>query len=204
MSKTASKGGSGIQSIFAALVIPIAIGIGVLIWKFVMGDPAGFEGGDTEKNPLPGHILAAMYKGGLLVPVLIGMFITVVTFAIERYITINKSKGTGSIDSFIMKIRTMMASGDLNGAKAECAKQRGSIANVVNAGITAYEQMTNDKELDKERKIVAIQKELEEEKSRSKLLSLENEKNDELKNKIREQLKHVFGVIINIIILSEI
>ena len=162
MSKTASKGGSGIQSIFAALVIPIAIGIGVLIWKFVMGDPAGFEGGDTEKNPLPGHILAAMYKGGLLVPVLIGMFITVVTFAIERYITINKSKGTGSIDSFIMKIRTMMASGDLNGAKAECAKQRGSIANVVNAGITAYEQMTNDKELDKERKIVAIQKELEE------------------------------------------
>jgi biopolymer transport protein ExbB len=162
MSNSSSKGGSGIQAIFAVLVIPIAIVIGFLIWKFVMGDPSGFEGGDPEKNPLPNHLLAAMYKGGALVPVLIGTFITVLTFSIERMITIGKSKGTGRIETFIGRIRTLMANGDLNGAKAECAKQRGSIANVVSAGIDAYRLMENDKELDKERKLLAIQKELEE------------------------------------------
>ncbi len=162
MSKTASKDGSGIQSMLAALVIPIAILIGFAIWKFVMGDPSGFENNDPEKNPLPGHILATMYKGGFLVPILIGTFITVVTFSIERFITIGKSKGTGRIETFIQRIRTLMANGDLDGASAECAKQRGSIANVVNAGINSYRLMANDKELDKERKIVAIQKELEE------------------------------------------
>ncbi len=162
MSNTSSKGGNGVQALFSILVIPIALLIGFLIWKFVMGNPAGFEGGDTEKNPLPGNILATMYKGGFLVPVLIGCFITVITFAIERFITIGKSKGTGRIEVFIAKVRSAMANGDLNADKAECAKQRGSIANVVSAGIDAYRMMETDKELDKERKILAIQKELEE------------------------------------------
>lgn len=162
MSNSSSKGANGLQALFSILVIPIAVLIGFLIWKFVMGNPAGFEGGDIEKNPLPGNILATMYKGGFLVPILIGCFITVITFAIERFITIGKSKGTGRIEVFIAKVRSAMAKGDLEAAKAECAKQRGSIANVVSAGIDVYRQMETDKELDKERKILAIQKELEE------------------------------------------
>ncbi len=162
MSNSSSKGGNGIQALFSILVLPIALLIGILIWKFVMGDPARFESGDIEKNPLPGHILATMYKGGFLVPVLIGCFITVITFSIERFITIGKSRGTGRIEVFIQKVRTAMAKGDLDAAKAECAKQRGSIANVVAAGIDVYRQMESEKELDKERKILAIQKELEE------------------------------------------
>jgi biopolymer transport protein ExbB len=162
MSKTASQEGSGIRSLFAALVIPIAIAIGALIWKFVMGDPSGFEGGDPEKNPLPGHLLATMYKGGYLVPVLIGCFITVITFSIERFITIGKSKGKGRVEAFIQKIRSYMAKGDIDAAAAECDRQGGSIANVVKSGLGAYRQMVADRELDKERKILAIQKELEE------------------------------------------
>ena len=85
MSNSSSKGANGLQALFSILVIPIAVLIGFLIWKFVMGNPAGFEGGDIEKNPLPGNILATMYKGGFLVPILIGCFITVITFR-----TINK------------------------------------------------------------------------------------------------------------------
>ncbi|MFM2136778.1 MAG: hypothetical protein RL021_2178 [Bacteroidota bacterium] len=160
MSNTSSK--SNIQSILAALVIPIAVVIGFVVWKFVLGDPSGFEGGDPEKNPLPNHILAMMYKGGYIVPVLIGTFITVVTFSIERFVSIGKSKGTGNIDSFIRNIRSLMANGDIAGAQAACAKQKGSIANVVNAGLTAYVNMQNDKSMDKEHKQMAIQKELEE------------------------------------------
>ena len=162
MSKSASKGSSDMKAVLAALVIPISMFIGFLIWKFIMGDPSGFEGGDPAKNPLPGNIMATMYKGGIIVPILIGCFITVITFSIERFITINKSKGSGRIDAFIQRIRSHMSSGNLDAARAECDKQGGSIANVVVAGIEMYRQMDTDRELDKERKILAIQKELEE------------------------------------------
>ncbi len=160
MSKQNSS--DNLKSIFAAIVIPVAILVGFIIWKFVMGDPARFQDSNPELNPLPGEILGAMYKGGFIVPILIGLFITVVTFAIERFITINKSKGNGSVETFVRKIRTLMSNGDVQGAKAECERQRGSIANVVNAGIFMFQQMEADKNLDKERKLLAIQKELEE------------------------------------------
>jgi len=161
MSKQQSSEG-GMKAMFAALVIPIAIVIGFLIWKFVMGDPHRFQDMNPALNPLPGEILGNMYKGGFIVPIIIGAFITVLTFSIERYITIARSKGKGSVEGFVRTIRSKVGSNDIEGAKAACAAQRGSIANVVNAGLFMYEQMLADKNLDKERKLMAIQKELEE------------------------------------------
>lgn len=127
-----------------------------------MGDPSRFQDNNPELNPLPGDTLGTMYKGGIIVPFLIGLFITVVTFTIERFLTISKSKGNGSVEAFVVKIRTLMSNGDVQGAKAECERQKGSIANVVVAGIYMFQQMETDKNLDKERKLTAIQKELEE------------------------------------------
>jgi len=161
MNKSASKGGS-IQAILAAIVIPVAIVVAVLVYMFVLGNPANFQDNNPELNPLPGNYLGTMHKGGTIVPILMGCFLIVLTFSIERFITIGKSKGAGRIESFIQKIRSLMASGDLESAKSECSKQGGSIANVVSAGIDMYKQMQADKNLDKERKILAIQKELEE------------------------------------------
>lgn len=161
MSKQQESGGN-LKSLLATIVIPIALVVGFLIWKFVMGDPSRFQDNNPALNPIPGDILGTMYKGGIIVPILMGMFIIVVTFSIERFITIAKSKGTGSVEGFVSRIRSLMASGNVEGAKAECSRQQGSIANVVNAGIFMYQQMEADKNLDKERKIMAIQKELEE------------------------------------------
>ncbi len=157
------------QGLLAVLVIPLCLGLGIIIWKFILGNPSGFENNDPEKGPLPidaigslSHYMAVMYKGGFVVPILLCSFFTVVVFAIERMITVGKSKGTGSVEAFIMKIRPLVASGNLDEAKRECAKQRGSVANVVSAGLDMYRSMQADRELDKERKIMAIQKELEE------------------------------------------
>ena len=156
------QSGGSAKSLFVALVIPIAMIIGVLIWKFVMGDPSRFQDNNPELNPLPGDILATMYKGGIIVPILMGCFITVLTFSIERFITINRSKGSGSVENFVRTVRSLVSNNDINGAKAACAKQKGSMANVVVAGLDMYEHMLADKDLDKERKLLAIQKELEE------------------------------------------
>lgn len=149
----------------AAIVIPLAFVLSVLIFNFVFGNAANFQGGDSANEPIKegvGSYLGTIYKGGIIVPILLTMFLVVITFTIERFMTIAKSQGNGRVDAFISKIRNLMAKGDVEGSIAECNRQHGSIANVVAAGLGMYKQMETDKNLDKERKILAIQKELEE------------------------------------------
>ena len=94
MSKQQSSGG-GIQGYLAVIVIPVAFIVSVLIYLFVMGNPANFQDNDPDLNPLPGNYLGTMYKGGPIVPILLTCFLIVITFAIERFVTIGRSKGTG-------------------------------------------------------------------------------------------------------------
>jgi biopolymer transport protein ExbB len=103
-----------------------------------------------------------MYKGGFIVPILIGFLLTVITFAIERFVTIQKAAGSGKTDKFIANIKSLISSHDFSGAKDACDKQKGSLANVVHEGITKYEFVMNDTHMDKEAKVHAIQKALEE------------------------------------------
>jgi len=103
-----------------------------------------------------------MYKGGDIVPILMSLLVIVITFVIERFVTVRKSQGKGSIDSFVYKMRTALSKGDIEGAQKECDIQQGSIASVVKSGLGAYQQMASMKDLDKEHKIATIQKEIEE------------------------------------------
>jgi biopolymer transport protein ExbB len=160
MSQT--KSGSGIQGMLAAIVIPASLVIAAIIYHFVMGAPSNFQDNNPELHPLPGNYLGMVHKGGLVVPILMSLLIIVITFVVERFITIGKSRGNGSIDSFIQKIRTSLTKGDIDAATKECDRQKGSIAAVVHAGLKAYKQMDGEKALDKEHKIASIQKEIEE------------------------------------------
>lgn len=159
MSKSKESSGS-LRSMFAAVVIPVAFVVAFIIYAYVLGDPSHFQGNDPEKNP--NDTMGIIHKGGIIVPILIGMLILVITFAIERMLTISKAKGSGSVEVFVKKIRGMMTSGDFNGAVNECDRQKGSIANVVRSGLSKYKEMENEHGLDKERKILAIQKDIEE------------------------------------------
>ena len=64
-----------------------------------------------------------MYQGGIIVPILIGLFLTVVTFVIERLLTVTKAAGTGSITEFIRKVQFHLANKDVDKAIAECDRQ---------------------------------------------------------------------------------
>src|SRR5688572_24528974 len=159
-SKTSKTG--GIQTALAVIVIPTAIIISILVFMFILGNPANFIDNNPENNPLPGNYLGIIYKGGVIVPILISLLLIVITFSIERLISIGKSRGKGNTDAFVRNIREAMNRNDIDGARAICRKQEGSLANVVDAGLNMYKSMEADKNLDKERKILAIQKELEE------------------------------------------
>ncbi|MBK6699358.1 MAG: MotA/TolQ/ExbB proton channel family protein [Saprospiraceae bacterium] len=150
------------SSLFASILIPVALVIGYLIFTFVLGNPGNFEGNDPTKHPHPGNLLGMMYKGGILVPILMANFIIVICVIIERFITLNVASGKGSIPNFVRKVKGLLDSNNVDAAITECDKQKGSVANVIREGLHKYKEMGSKSGLDKEQKVLAIQKEIEE------------------------------------------
>ena len=153
------KTSGGFPFIVSALAIAICLVIGIIVYQFVLGAPGNF---DAEGHPKDGNFLGIMYKGGFIVPILLGTLFTVLTFAIERFITIQKANGRGQTDKFVAKIKELVAAGELDSAIAECDKQKGSLGNVVREGLMKYQFVKNDPTMDKESKVAAISKALEE------------------------------------------
>jgi biopolymer transport protein ExbB len=144
----------------------ICIIAGYLIWRFVLGAESGFaqagEGWFWPDRKGPKSLLNGIYEGGIIVPLLIGMLLMVITFSIERLMTISRALGNGSISDFIRKVQYHLANRNVDAALAECDKQRGSVANVMKAGLRRYKEMVNESGLDTEQKVMSIQKEVEE------------------------------------------
>ena len=148
--------------ISAGLILIILFVISILIFMFVMGDVSHFEGGTNEGHPLPGDYFGIVYKGGVIVPVLITCFLTALTFSIERLLTIGKAKGTGDVNAFVRSIQASLDKDDTEAAIAACNKQKGSVGNVTLSAVKKYKQLTGDKSLDKEQKLASLSKEVEE------------------------------------------
>lgn len=149
----------GFNFMTALLAILFAVVIGIMIYMFVLGNPSNF---DAEGHPKQGNYLGMMHAGGFIVPILMAIFIIVVTFTLERFITISKAKGNGKADVFLRNIKTSLANGQFDEAIASCDKQKGSLGNVVRQGIEKLQSVQNDNTLNTEEKIEAVQKELEE------------------------------------------
>ncbi len=140
---------------------------GYCIWRFLLGSDSNFDhpdpsGGFWPKHKGPKSGLVRMYEGGIIVPILIAALLTVVTFVIERLLTIVKATGTGNIAEFIRKVQYHLANKNVDQAIAECDRQKGSVGNVMKAGLRKYKEMISNTELDTEQKVLAIQKEVEE------------------------------------------
>ena len=148
----------------APLVCVVA---GYCIWRFIFGNPDGFKepdpaGGFWPKHHKPKGALNGIYEGGIIVPLLIGMFLMVIVFSIERYLTIRKALGGGAISDFVRKVQYHLANRNVDAALSECDKQRGSVGNVMKAGLRRYKEMINEGGLNTEQKVMSIQKEVEE------------------------------------------
>ncbi|MFN5318130.1 MAG: MotA/TolQ/ExbB proton channel family protein [Bacteroidia bacterium] len=163
MSNNSKSASSGLGSIFATSVILISIIVCWIVFKYIMGDASHFEGGDAELgHPKPGDILGIVYKGGFIVPILMSIVLIIIAFSIERFITILKAKGRGRLNVFIRNLQNMINNNQIETALEECDKQKGSLANVMKAGLQRYRILQNDSTMDKDQKVVAMQKELEE------------------------------------------
>ena len=161
MSKKQQQSGSDLSSIFPYFAIPLALVIGVALYVFVLGNPANFEGGDPIKGH-PLNVLGTVHKGGIIVSALITVNLVVLIFAVERFISLQKARGKGSVEKFIRDIRAKLNNNEIDGAIAACDKQKGSVAAVLRAGLTKYKSVQSENNLDKEAKVTAIKQELEE------------------------------------------
>ncbi|HIY75473.1 MAG TPA: MotA/TolQ/ExbB proton channel family protein [Candidatus Sphingobacterium stercorigallinarum] len=149
-------------NLFASLAIIICLVIGFLVYQFVMGDPNNFIDNNPENQPKPGNYLGMVYHAGYVVPVLLGLFLMVFVFAIERFIVIGKASGTGNVGNFVRKVQGLLRTGNIDTAIQECDKQKGSVANVIKAGLLKYKDVQTNSALDTEKSVLAIQKEIEE------------------------------------------
>ena len=150
------------KSSFVLAVIVLCALAGYLIWSQIMGSPVNFEGGNNAGHPIPGNYLAIVYKGGFIVPLLIAINLILLTFIVERMISLSAASGKGNLNAFVRELQTNLNDNKIEDASALCDKQKGSLANVMKAGLSRYRVLQADKTLMNDQKVLALQKDLEE------------------------------------------
>ena len=157
------------------LIIPILLLIGIAIYLFVLGNPGNFKtdprlagAGSVAMADIPSKelhpesFMGIIYMGGPIVPILITFMITVIVFSFECFFVLRKASGSGNLDNFVLKIRSLLNQNRVDEALEECDRQQGSVGNVVKEGLTTYKALANDTTLNKEQKMVALNKAIEE------------------------------------------
>ena len=119
------------------LTIPVAFVVSVLVFIFIFGAADNFNADHSPKG-----YFGTIYEGGIIVPLLMTLFLTVFTIVIERLFTIASAKGKGSLEYFLQNVKSNLSNGNVNAAIADCDKQNTDLA--------------------KDQKVLAISKEMEE------------------------------------------
>ncbi len=145
----------GIKNAFWVIVACFIVA--VCLFSFWFGADSHFD-----EAGHPQDIWGTIYMGGVIVPVLQTLFLTVIVLSVERWIALSSAKGTGSIAKFVAEVKKCLAKNDIAAAQELCKKQKGSVAAVVAATLNRYKEMDANTALSKEQKLTTIQKELEE------------------------------------------
>ena len=155
------KKSQGFQGIRAAIwVIVVCLIIAICIYTLLLGNPSNFAGNDPAGHPT--NLLGTIYKGGIIVPIIQTLLLTVIALSIERWLALRAAFGEGSLAKFVLNVKAAVSKGDFAGAQSICDKQRGSVANVVSASLRAYKEMETAPGLKKAQKVAKIQQAHEE------------------------------------------
>ena len=155
------------------LVLPILYIVAWCIYLFVFGNPSNFKNEGLSglsvmfndvptKDLTPNAIIGMIYLGGPVVHVLVMCMLTVLVFSLERFFVLNRAEGAGNLENFVLTIRQLLKANKLEKAKEECDKQQGSVGNVVKEALVSYQALTKETQLNKEQKMAALSKSIEE------------------------------------------
>jgi biopolymer transport protein ExbB len=149
------------NSLFVTIVTISAVVAAFLIYYMILGDASHFANAE-KTTPKEHDFFGLAYTGGIIVPFLITLTIMAFTFIIERFLALGKAKGKRDLQQFLTGLEKQLDAGNVDAAIDSCNQQRGTVANIVRAGLDRFNQVKNDGTLDTERKIAEIKKSIEE------------------------------------------
>jgi len=147
------------SGVFAAVLIVVALLASIIVYVFVFGNPGNFK---TPEKVSPVNLLGAIYLGGFVIVALMTLSIMVITYTIERWLSTNKAKGKGSIETFLKQVQITLRDGNIEETIALCDKQKGSIANILRQGLERYQILAVDNSMDPEKKLQEVKNAIEE------------------------------------------
>ena len=153
-----SQGFTGVRGAFWIIVVCAIIAFTLFFTWFANG--MHFQDGDSANSPL--DVWGTIYKGGVIVPVIHTLLLTVIAMSIERWLALKTAFGKGALPKFVANIKAALNANDFTKAQQLCDAQRGSVANVVGASLRAYKEMEATPGLKKSQKIAKIQQAHEE------------------------------------------
>ena len=158
--KKKSSGFQGVKNAF--FIILVCFVLAVLFFKYILGAPEHFVNGDPTQPVKDGNLMGTVYKGGVVVPVIITLLFSVIALSIERFFALRTAFGKSSLGKFVVSVKQAITAGDMAKAQQLCDKQQGSVANVVGASIAAYNEMENTPNLKRAAMVSKIQQAHEE------------------------------------------
>ena len=158
--KKKSSGFQGVKNAF--FIILVCFVLAVLFFKYILGAPEHFVNGDPTQPVKDGNLMGTVYKGGVVVPVIITLLFSVIALSIERFFALRTAFGKSSLGKFVVSVKQAITAGDMAKAQQLCDKQQGSVANVVGASIAAYKEMEATTNLKRAAKVSKIQQAHEE------------------------------------------
>lgn len=157
MNKTKQKQGKKAGLVSATLIVILCAIVAHLFFYYVAGNPENF---DAKGHPL--NSFGTLFQGGFVIPIVITLLLTVIVLAIERAFALGKSKGKGNLVKFVENAKNKLESGDIDGARDLCNKQKGSVANILRAALIRYEDIEGDSTLSNDEKAELVSAEIEE------------------------------------------
>jgi len=114
------------REIFLFIVILIEFALSVYVFFAIFGAPNDQYG------------LEFIYKGGPLVILLLALLMMDITFIVERSLSLMKARGRGGLVNFLHDVQRDLMAGKVDTALQACNQQRGSLANIIRAGLERY------------------------------------------------------------------
>ena len=151
------QGFTGVRNAFLIIVVCVAVAFTLFFTWF------GWEGhfADATKEQ-PVDVWGTIFNGGIIVPVIHSLLLTVLAMSIERVLAMKVAFGKGALPKFVAEIKAALKANDFDKAQKLCDNQKGSVANVVGASLRAYKEMEATSGIKKAQKIAKIQQAHEE------------------------------------------
>jgi biopolymer transport protein ExbB len=147
-----------ISSWVVIAVIILSLIVAYFLYQNIFGNPINFVGESSLNPPKKGNYLGIIYKGGPVVILLLSFQIILVTFVIERFISIILISGRINKLDFIQAVYQKVAEQKTQEAIDLCQQNKSALSQVIESGLNTYETVKDDEDYENAQRLLAIER----------------------------------------------